>query len=328
MTLTAEYSGFRVEGDATEFAVLKQARMDKADIVIGATHDDNVNMMIAQVAQKVFHVPKVIVRVVEPRRIELCKALGVECVCPTSIGSDMVLRSLQESPSVAQDWGAAMNTLIVGGGKLVYFLSRTFSSKGYQVTIVNRDRAECVWLARQLKATVVYGDGSDPRILEEAQANGIDTLLAVTPHDEDNLAICQLARLRFGVPRTLALVNDPDNEDVFRKLGVTTAFSTTRLLSNLIEQKAAFEDITSLAPLADGKVNITEVVLRDNSPVVGRTLMEIGLPPDSLIAGLIREEHPIIPRGITTLQARDRLIVITLPENHGRVLKMLTGDTT
>lgn len=220
-----------------------------------------------------------------------------------------------------------MKTLIVGGGKLVYFLSRTFTSKGYPVTIVNRDRAECVWLARHLKATVVYGDGSDPRILEEAQAGGIDTLLAVTPNDEDNLAICQMARLQFGIPRTLALVNDPDNEDVFRELGVTTAFSTTRLLSNLIEQKAAFEDITSLAPLADGKVNITEVVLRDDSPVVGRTLMEIGLPPDSLIAGVIRGELPIIPRGVTTLQAGDRLIVITLPENHGRVLKMLAGDT-
>jgi len=178
-----------------------------------------------------------------------------------------------------------------------------------------------------LKATVVYGDGSDPRILEEAHADGVDTLLAVTPHDEDNLAICQLAKLRFGVPRTLALVNDPDNEDVFRQLGVTTAFSTTRLLSNLIEQKAAFEDITSLAPLADGKVNITEVVLPDDSPVVRRSLMDIGLPPDSLVAGLIRGERPIIPRGVTTLEAGDRLIVITLPANHGRVLRMLTGDT-
>jgi trk system potassium uptake protein TrkA len=220
-----------------------------------------------------------------------------------------------------------MNTLIVGGGKLVYFLSRTFASKGYQVTIVNRDKTECVWLARHLKATVVYGDGSDPRILEEAQAAGTDAVLAVTPNDEDNLAICQLARLRFNVPKTLALVNDPDNEEVFRKLGVTTAFSTTRLLSNLIEQKAAFEDITSLAPLADGKVNITEVILDEAAPVIGRALTDVGLPPDSLIAGIIRDEQPIIPRGITTLQARDRLIVITLPENHGRVLKMLTGDT-
>jgi trk system potassium uptake protein TrkA len=103
--LTGEYSGFRVEGDATEFAVLKQARMDQADIVIGATPDDNVNVMVAQIAQKVFHVPKVIVRIFEPRRLELCDALGIECVCPTSLASTLVLRSLEGSLPVAPDGG-------------------------------------------------------------------------------------------------------------------------------------------------------------------------------------------------------------------------------
>jgi trk/ktr system potassium uptake protein len=219
-----------------------------------------------------------------------------------------------------------MNTLIVGGGKLVYFLCRTFLSKGYRVTIVNRNRVECTWLARRLKATVVYGDGSDPQVLEEAQADGAEAVLAVTPNDEDNLMICQLAHLQFTVPHTLALVNDPDNEEVFRKLGVTTAVSTTRLLSSLIEQRAAFEDITGLVSLAGGKVNVTEIVLRQGAPVVGQALADIGLPPDSLIAGILREEQPIIPRGVTTLRAGDHLIVITLPANHGRVLKLLTGE--
>jgi trk system potassium uptake protein TrkA len=220
-----------------------------------------------------------------------------------------------------------MNILIVGGGKLVYFLCRTFLSKGYRVVLVNRDRSECVWLARHLKATVVYGDGSNPQILEEAQAGGVDAVLAVTPNDEDNLAICQLASLRFGVSRTLALVNDPDNEEVFRQLGVTAAFSTTRLLSGLIEQKTAFEDITALTSLGGGKVNVTEIVLQEDAPVIGRALADIGLPPDSLIAGILRAEQPIIPRGNTTLRTGDHLIVITLPDNHGPVLKMLTGDT-
>jgi trk system potassium uptake protein TrkA len=221
-----------------------------------------------------------------------------------------------------------MNTLIVGGGKLVYFLSRTFLSKGYRVTIVNRDRGECTWLARRLKATVVYGDGSDPQVLEGAQADGVDAVLAVTTNDEDNLMICQLAHLQFAVPRTLALVNDPDNEEIFRKLGVTTAVSTTRLLSSLIEQQAAFEDITGLISVAGGKVNVTELVLHEDAPVVGRALADIGLPPDSLIAGILREDKPIIPRGVTALQARDHLIIVTLPANHGRVLKMLTGEAT
>jgi len=219
-----------------------------------------------------------------------------------------------------------MNILIVGGGKLAYFLSRTFISKGYAVTIINRDRAECTWLARSLKATVVYGDGSDLQILEEAGAGTTDTILAVTPNDQDNLVICQLGRLRFKVLRTLALVNDPDNEEVFRKLDITTAFSTTRIISSLIEQRTVFEEITNLIPVGEGKVNITELVLKENSPIIGRPLRDIILPENSLIAVVLRESKPIVPRGATELQTGDRLIVMTLPENYGQVLKTLTGE--
>jgi len=220
-----------------------------------------------------------------------------------------------------------MNILIVGGGKLVYFLSRTFISKGHTVTIINRDREECTQLSRRLKATVVYGDGSDPQILREAGADTADAVLSVTPNDQDNLVICQLADIRFHVPRTLALVNDPDNEEVFRQLGITTAFSTTRILSSLIEQRASFEDIINLIPVGEGKVNVTEVVMGESSPVVGRPLIDIALPENSLVATIMRNGQPIVPRGATVLQAGDRLIVMTLPENHGQVLRLLTGDT-
>ncbi|MBN1360216.1 MAG: NAD-binding protein [Sedimentisphaerales bacterium] len=221
-----------------------------------------------------------------------------------------------------------MHTVIVGGGKLVYFLSRTFLAKGYQVTLVNRSEAECRWLARQSKATVVFGDGSDPRILQEAGAATAEAVLAATPNDEDNLVICQLASLRFGVPRTLALVNDPDNEATFQKLGVTTAFSTTHLVSSLIEQRAGFEEITAMTSVAEGKVNVTEVLVRPTSPVAGRALVDVQLPANSLIACILRDSEAIVPRGSTILNPMDRLIVITLPENHGQVLRALTGDDT
>lgn len=220
-----------------------------------------------------------------------------------------------------------MNVLIVGGEKLVYFLARLFTSKGHSVTVINRAQRECTRLARRLKSTIVYGDGSDLTILEEAGARSADAVLAATPNDEDNLVICQLASFHFGVPRTLALVNDPDNEEVFQKLEITSAISITRLLASLIEQRTGFDDIINLVPVGEGKLNITEVSLKKTSPVVGKTLMEIALPENSLIASIMRNEEPIVPRGPTELAAGDRLVLITLPENHGRVLKKLTGDS-
>jgi trk system potassium uptake protein TrkA len=219
-----------------------------------------------------------------------------------------------------------MKVVIVGGGKPLYFLCRAFLAKGHQVTVINRDQDECVQMARRLKVTVVCGDGSDPTILEEAGAHEADAVLAVTPNDQDNLAICQLASIQYGVPRTVALVNDPDNETVFQKLGVA-AFSTTRTIASMVEQRTALDEITNLIPVGEGKVNITEIKLQPDSPVVGKTLRALSLPADSLIAVVLRNGEAVVPRGHTELRAGDRIVLITLPANHGPVLRAITGET-
>lgn len=218
-----------------------------------------------------------------------------------------------------------MKILIVGGGKTVYFLSRNLAAKGYDVVIINSDREECVRLARQLKATIVYGDGSDARILEEAGVMNAFAVLAVTPRDQDNLVICQLASLLYGVPRTLALANDPDNAELFERLGVS-AFSTTHIIGSLIEQRASFDQITCLLAIGAGRVNVTEIVLDHESPVVGKVLKDIELPENSLVAVVIRGDYAIVPRGASELVTGDRLVLITLPENHGPAVKVFTGE--
>ena len=220
-----------------------------------------------------------------------------------------------------------MKIIVVGGARIVHFLCRAFISQGHEVILVNRDREECSRLARRLKATVVHGDGSDPQVLAEAGAESADAVLAVTPNDEDNLVICEISTRRFHVPRTLALVNDPDNEEVFKELSDTTAFSTTHILANLIEQRADFEDITNLLPVGEGKINVTEVTLRADAPVVEKALKDIPLPENALITGILRNGEAIIPRGPTVLHAGDRLILMTLPANHGQVLKSLLGES-
>jgi len=211
--------------------------------------------------------------------------------------------------------------ILVGGGKLVYFLTRLFVSKGYAVTIINNEREEAEELARQAKATVVCGDGSDPRVLQEAEASTAAVVLAVTPHDQANLLICQIASIRFLVPRVLALVNDPDNEELFRTLGVT-AFSPTKIIANLIEQRTEFEEITNLIPIGEGKIIVTEILLSEHSPACGKPLREIELPENSLVGFVLRNSQPLVPRGDTVLLPNDRLVLIALPENQGRVLKV------
>jgi len=217
-----------------------------------------------------------------------------------------------------------MKTIIlVGGGKLVYFLTRLFVSKGYSVTIITRDGEESVSMARRIRATVVLGDGSDPRVLEDAEASRADALLAVTPHDHANLVICQIASLRFRVPRVLALANDPDNEELFASLGVA-AFSPTRIIASLIEQRTAFEEITNLIPVGEGRVTVTELLPAPSAKVCGKALRDLHLPGNSLVGYILRDGSPLVPRGDTVLAAGDRIILIALPENFGKALGVFT----
>lgn len=94
--LPPEYSGFRVEGSGTELGVLKQAKMDKADLVIATTREDNVNLMVALVARHIFKVPRVIARVYDPKREQIYQEVGVDTVCPTTIAAEALLAKLVE----------------------------------------------------------------------------------------------------------------------------------------------------------------------------------------------------------------------------------------
>lgn len=92
--LSPDFSGFRINGDATHMAVLKAAKLKNADVLIATTPEDNVNLMVAQVAQKVFRVPHVLARVFDPRREEIYAQLGIETICPTSLAAGIFLEAV------------------------------------------------------------------------------------------------------------------------------------------------------------------------------------------------------------------------------------------
>jgi trk system potassium uptake protein TrkA len=222
-----------------------------------------------------------------------------------------------------------MRLILIGGGETIetiYFLARLFARRGYKLTIVDPYPAEAQMLARQVEATIILGDGSDPRVLEEAGARRADVVLSLAAYDPDNLVACQIAQKVYGVPRTMALVNDPDNEEVFRQLGINLVFSATRIIGSLIEGQTVFDEITHLFPAAEGRLHVTEVVLGQDAPAVGKALQEMSLPQDSLVAAIIRGEHTLVPGGDSRLQVADRLIVIALPERLGELLRALTGE--
>jgi len=216
-----------------------------------------------------------------------------------------------------------MHIIIAGSGRLPYFLAKRFLAKSYRVTVITNLEQEAEELARKTKATIIVGDASEPAVLRSADAYYCDLLVAVTPRDEDNLVISQLAKLEFGISKTLALVNDPDNTEIFQQLGCK-AFSTTEMVALLIEQSVQIDEIISFIPTEEGKILLTEFHLTSTCPILNTPLKEISRPDQSLLVSIVREDKVIVPNGDSILLDGDRVLVLSTPENHSTIVHLLT----
>ena len=130
-----------------------------------------------------------------------------------------------------------MYVIVIGGGKVGYFLSRDLLQRGDEVTLVEMDGARAEWLEGQLGSIVMRGDGDEMGFLSTTGIERADAVLAVTGDDEDNLIALQLAKKHFNVPLTIARVNNPANVEIFKTLGVDEAVSATEVLLGALEPK-------------------------------------------------------------------------------------------
>ena len=130
-----------------------------------------------------------------------------------------------------------MYILIVGGGKVGYYLTKTLVNEGYEVLLIEKNPKKVAVYGERFGSVVVEGDGAELGTLEAAGAARADVVVAVTGDDEDNLVVCQTAKKLFNVPRTIARVNNPKNEEIFKKLGIDVTVSSTNLLLSIIEQE-------------------------------------------------------------------------------------------
>lgn len=219
-----------------------------------------------------------------------------------------------------------MKIIIIGEGELIYHLPQKFISKGHKVSLVNKDRDYCKFLSRNLDCLVIQGDGTSPNILEEAGANKADVILALTPKDEDNLFICQMAKKEFGIEQTFSIVNNPENETIFKKLGVHTVFNITELISILIDQRVESSDVVNLFSIEEGRLSIFQITISSDSPALNRSLKEVDLPRDIVLTSIVRGDEVIVPRGETILKEKDKVLVMTFPENQAEAIKLLSGE--
>ena len=137
-----------------------------------------------------------------------------------------------------------------------------------------------------------------------------NVVVAVTGDDEDNLVICQMAKHHFDVPRTIARVNNPKNEELFRHLGVDEIISPTRMILGSIEQDIPVHELLHLAALGEGELEIIEAHLQEGSPASGRSVGELTIPEGCALFAVVRDGLATPLRSETILHVGDKVIAI------------------
>jgi trk system potassium uptake protein len=219
-----------------------------------------------------------------------------------------------------------MYIIVAGGGKVGFYLTKTLITEGYEVLLIEKNPNKCEIYMEQFGAAIMQGDAAEASRLQEAGAGRSDVVIAVTGDDEDNLVICQVAKERFQVKRTIARVNNPKNEEVFRMLGIDATVSNTNVIMNMIEQQIPDLPFVHLMALKHEELAIVEVKVSGSSEVINREIQDIRFPRDVIITAMLRRGELIIPSGQTIIQAGDELIVVTRRTQEEELRRLLTVE--
>jgi trk system potassium uptake protein len=219
-----------------------------------------------------------------------------------------------------------MYIIVVGGGKVGYYLTKTLVHEGYEVLLIEKNPAKVEVYTERFGAVVMNGDGAEASTLAAAGAGRAAVVISLTGHDEDNLVICQLARHRFKVKRTIARVNNPKNEELFRRLGVDVTVNPTSVILSLIEQQIPDRHFVHLLALRHAKLAVVEASVSPESSICGQYVADVRMPPETSLIAILRASDVIIPTGRTQIMAGDEVIAITRRESEEQLRDLLVTN--
>lgn len=216
-----------------------------------------------------------------------------------------------------------MKAIIVGGGKVGFYLAKTLLEHNYFITIIEQSKEQSQYCANNLDAEVSCGNGTTVEALEACEADKADCVIAVMGKDESNLVCCQIAKQKFGVKKTIAKVNNPKNADALKELGVDIVISATENIIQLLEHEVDLSAIKRLLPLDGEDASLMEITIPKGYVLEGKPLMELQLPTGCNLACISRGGKTIIPRGGTTLCSGDIVLVVMMNSQEKELRKAL-----
>jgi len=219
-----------------------------------------------------------------------------------------------------------MNILIVGLGRTGAYLVDALAESGTRrIAAIEIDEERAASVIQRENLTVIWNDGCEPAVLEEAGVRNADLVVAATGDDEDNLVVAQLAKMHFQVPRVIARVNHPSNHWLYSKeWGVDVAVSPTDIITKLIEEEMSLGDLVTLLKLKGGRMALAEITLDSSAKAAGKRVGELQIPGGAVLVAVMRDGEVIVPNGDTTLLAGDEVLAVTSVDLEPELLSALS----
>lgn len=222
-----------------------------------------------------------------------------------------------------------MFVIIAGGGRTGAQLARLLLNQNHDVHIIDYRHEVLSRIHREMPTEIIFeGNPMDLSILERAGIRRAQVLAACTTSDEQNLALCYLARKTYEVPRTIARVNNPRDAWLFNQtFHVDVALNQAEILSRMIEEEMSMGDMMTLVKLRRGNYSLVEEKIPAGAKAIGVAIKDMKLPEHTVIAAIIRKGEVIVPRGVTTMEAGDEVLAVADPDGAQQLAVLFSPPT-
>ncbi len=219
-----------------------------------------------------------------------------------------------------------MKIVIAGGDSKAEFIISMFKDRKNRLIVINPSAEVSARLVHKCKVKVYTGDPWRRIALEEADAFDADIFLALCESDTDTFACCLLAKKVFNAKKTICVVENPKNVEIFKKLGLESVISSTYLLAQSISSESSMESLTKTLSLDNDKIHVVETVVLSKYAICYKAIKDIRFPKYASIAAIYRNYQIIIPSGSVVLKPKDVLLMVTAPGNAKNLLKYVQNE--
>ncbi|MBO4219279.1 MAG: TrkA family potassium uptake protein [Erysipelotrichaceae bacterium] len=215
-----------------------------------------------------------------------------------------------------------MKIVIADGSHQADYIIGMYNNRENELIVINSDSQVAKYLSAKNGISVLNGKPTKESDLFDAGIDDADLFIALSENDVDNYVACKTAKKLFNVRKCIATVINPKNVDLFKQLGVDSVISSTYLLGEQIKNTSHIENLINTLSLEDNKINILEIMVREEYDVCGKTLKEIKVSDTASVSSVIRNERALIPNGDTMLEAGDKVLLVTTKEHYNEVAKI------